>query len=126
MYVSGLAGDRFGVRNSGAVAVVDGVGLHACEYMTRGFVLVTGTVSYNAGAGMTGGVLVLRNDNARFVNEHYLRAVELEAADDEQIARLLTRHVELTGSVSSQELLANWGVERARYLRFVPVTLPAA
>jgi len=126
LYVSGLAGDRFGVRNSGAVAVVDGVGLHACEYMTRGYVVITGAVSYNAGAGMTGGTLVLREANTRFVNHHYLRPVGLEPADDDEIVRLLTRHVELTGSASSQALLANWADERAKFLRFVPVTTPAA
>ena len=110
LYVSGLAGDRFGVRNSGAIAVVDGVGLHACEYMTRGYVLITGAVSYNAGAGMTGGTLILREANTKFVNHHYLRPVGLEAADDDEIVRLLTRHVELTGSASSQGLLTNWAL----------------
>jgi glutamate synthase domain-containing protein 2/glutamate synthase domain-containing protein 1/glutamate synthase domain-containing protein 3 len=126
LYVSGLAGDRFGVRNSGAIAVVDGVGLHACEYMTRGFVLITGAVSYNAGAGMTGGTLVLRADNLQFVNDHYLRAAVLETAEEDEIVRLLTRHVELTGSVASQRLLEHWDRERARFLRFVPVAVPVA
>jgi glutamate synthase domain-containing protein 3 len=105
VFVHGLAGDRFAVRNSGACAVIEGVGLHACEYMTNGVVVILGAVSYNVGAGMTGGVVFLPHAGDRFVNTEYVRGSELNADDEEMLRVLLGSYVDATGSTSAQSLL---------------------
>jgi glutamate synthase (ferredoxin) len=120
LFVAGTAGERFGVRNSGATAVVEGVGDHCCEYMTGGTVVVLGEFGYNLGAGMTGGqaftwtpagreALFTRvNDDLVDVLRPYEEYVE--------IARLLiVRHVELTGSARGRALLGDWA-ETSRHL----------
>jgi glutamate synthase domain-containing protein 2/glutamate synthase domain-containing protein 1/glutamate synthase domain-containing protein 3 len=121
LFVNGLAGDRFAVRNSGATAVVEGVGLHACEYMTGGQVVIIGGVSYNVGAGMTGGMLVMRRENASFINSNYLAPVELTAPDAEEIRMLLQRHAEYTESTTARELVGRWETEKAGFLCYLPV-----
>src|SRR5690606_30486801 len=85
LYLRGRAGDRFAVRNSGAEAVLEGAGLHACEYMTGGRVAILGPIGDNAGAGMTGGVLYLRASERLRVNAEY---VELCGLDDAESAEL--------------------------------------
>ena len=98
LYVAGSAGERFAVRNSGAVAVVEGVGDHACEYMTRGTVVVLGTHGRNLGAGMTGGECFLLDPDPRLVNDELVALVELEHEEEERLLRLLERHERATGS----------------------------
>jgi glutamate synthase domain-containing protein 2/glutamate synthase domain-containing protein 1/glutamate synthase domain-containing protein 3 len=105
VFVHGLAGDRFAVRNSGACAVIEGVGLHACEYMTNGVVVILGAVSYNVGAGMTGGVVFLPHVAARFVNTEYVRSSELNADDEEMLRTLLNGYMQATGSTSARRFL---------------------
>lgn len=105
LFVRGRAADRFAVRNSGAVAVVEGVGLHACEYMTRGTVVILGSTSENVGAGMTGGQLFLRADQVDHLNRQYVRTDPLGPADVELFTALLQRHAEHTGSETAQALL---------------------
>jgi len=121
LYADGLAGDRFGVRNSGAIAVVEGVGLHACEYMTGGTVVILGGVSYNVGAGMTGGELFLPVETLPLVNTEYIVARELSADDQQRLEALVRRHAELTGSRTAQGLLArkDW----SDFRRFIPRAL---
>ncbi len=107
LYVHGKAGDRFAVRNSGAVAVVEGAGLHACEYMTGGTVVILGPVSYNVGAGMTGGRIVLRREHVAMLNPDYLMLSDL-GAHAQEVHALLTGYLDATGSATAQALLADW------------------
>jgi len=120
LFVHGLAGDRFAVRNSGANAVVEGVGLHACEYMTGGRVLILGNVSHNVGAGMTGGLLYMRRENIQYANENYLVPAELADENEQELLALLNRYHELTGSASARGLLERWESERRGFALYLP------
>ena len=126
LFVHGLAGDRFAVRNSGAVAVVEGAGLHACEYMTRGTVVVLGKVSYNAGAGMTGGTLFLDRKYADFVNPHYLLPVALQQEDAATLRSLLQEYWQNTNSMPARALLDQWEQTLQNFAAFVPVSVAAS
>jgi glutamate synthase domain-containing protein 3 len=106
VFVHDLAGDRFAVRNSGACAVIEGVGLHACEYMTNGVAVLLGRVSHNVGTGMTGGAIFLPHAGARFLNTQYVRGWELSDDDEEVLATPLASSHEATGSASAEHLLA--------------------
>jgi glutamate synthase (NADPH/NADH) large chain/glutamate synthase (ferredoxin) len=124
LLVAGRAGERFAVRNSGASAVVEGVGNHGCEYMTRGTVLVLGRIGDNFGAGMTGGVAFLyaESDDWRSrLNEDYVRADELAEADENLVSRLLREHVYHCGSVVGQAVLDNWESSRSSFVKIVPL-----
>ncbi len=121
LFVRGQAGDRFAVRNSGAIAVVEGAGLHACEYMTQGKVVILGDVSFNVGAGMTGGEVYLFREATARINDEYLRSVALSDADAEDIGELLKRHLAATGSAVAQRLLADWSLGRTRLRKCVPI-----
>ena len=123
LFVNGLAGDRFGVRNSGATAVVEGVGLHACEYMTNGRVVILGRVSHNIGAGMTGGVLYLPADRDAWVNHDYLIGELLQADDEAELRALLEEYRDATGSQTAASLLSDWEHNRSSFLRYVPIKL---
>jgi glutamate synthase (ferredoxin) len=123
-YFRGLAGERFCVRNSGAVTVVEGVGDHGCEYMTGGRVVVIGPTGRNFAAGMSGGlafVLDVRGDFRRRCNP---AMVELEAlaaaADVEQVKELLRRHAKYTGSTVAQKLLDDWRATQAKFIKVIP------
>ncbi len=107
LYCAGAAGERFAVRNSGATAVVEGVGDHACEYMTRGIVVVLGGHGRNLGAGMTGGEAFLLEPDGRLVNDELVTMHELGADDGERLVRLLERHHRATGSPRAAGLLAD-------------------
>jgi glutamate synthase (ferredoxin) len=120
LYCAGSAGERFAVRNSGAVAVVEGVGDHACEYMTRGTVVVLGHHGRNLGAGMTGGEAFLLDPDARLVNAELVALVDLEAEDEERLVRLLERHLRVTGSARAASLLAEPQELAGRFRRLVP------
>ncbi len=111
LYVCGLAGDRFAVRNSGATAVVEGTGLHACEYMTGGLVVILGEVGANVGAGMTGGVLFLRRDQALHVNRDAVEMADLESESRDQLAGILTGYLEATGSETARTALEGHGLD---------------
>ena len=98
LYVAGQAGERFAVRNSGAVAVVEGLGQHGCEYMTGGIVAVLGPIGLNFGSGMTGGLAyVLRSEMDHVLNLEFVQAYELEEEEESSLRRLLESHVALTG-----------------------------
>ena len=121
LFVGGRAGDRFAVRNSGAVAVVEGAGLHACEYMTGGTVVILGPIWHNAGAGMTGGVLVLPRDQTHHVNTDYVRIESLDDAALDDLGRLLAVHAETSGSGRARRLLdGGASVLREQLVRVVP------
>ena len=120
LFCAGTAGERFAVRNSGAVAVVEGVGDHACEYMTRGTVVVLGSHGRNLGAGMTGGEAFLLDPDERLVNEELVALVPLERHDAERLCDLLDRHVRLTGSQRAASLLADRDAALGRFRRLAP------
>ena len=123
IYLNGLVGERFCVRNSGAVAVVEGVGDHACEYMTGGRVVVLGRTGRNFGAGMSGGeAYVLDPDSvfAEHVNYEMVSVVPLEQADREFLHGAVTRHRELTGSALAQRLLDDWEGTLGHFAKVMP------
>ncbi len=121
-FFRGLAGERFAVRNSGAKAVVEGVGDHGCEYMTGGRVVVLGTTGRNFAAGMSGGVAYVYDKDRHFADRCNCELVELEQpteADEEELKALISEHVARTGSMVGRNLLASW--ERGARERFVKV-----
>ena len=108
LYVAGQAGERFAVRNSGALAVVEGVGQHGCEYMTAGIVVILGPRGINLGAGMTGGLSYILRDSATDpCNPQSVRLASLEATEQRWLRRVLRRHVQLTGSPRAARLLSS-------------------
>ena len=123
LLVLGLAGDRFAVRNSGASAVVEGAGHHACEYMTRGAVAILGPVLTNAGAGMTGGCLFLRRERAEQVNRDYLATIPWRPEEEALFRGLLEAHADETGSHTARALLEDWPATLAAFAPFVPVAV---
>ena len=107
LYVAGQAGERFAVRNSGAVAVVEGLGQHGCEYMTGGIAAVLGPIGLNFGSGMTGGLAyILRSEMDHVLNLEFVQAHELEEAEESNLRRLLESHLALTDSPVARRLLA--------------------
>ncbi len=122
LFLAGAAGERFGVRNSGATAVVEGVGDHACEYMTRGTVVVLGPHGRNLGAGMTGGEAFLLEPDARLLNTDLVELQPLDREDVDRLASLIGRHVELTRSARGAALLADRAALESRFRRLVPRT----
>jgi glutamate synthase domain-containing protein 3 len=123
-FVRGMAGERFAVRNSGATAVVEGVGEHGCEYMTGGRVVVIGRTGRNFAAGMSGGYAFVLDDDGSFEGRINPALVELEALSPEDaafVAGLLEEHVRETGSEKARELLADWDRAYDRFVKVVPI-----
>jgi glutamate synthase domain-containing protein 3 len=125
VFFNGMAGERFAVRNSGATAVVEGVGDHGCEYMTRGLVVVLGKTGRNFAAGMTGGiayVLAPGDDFARVLCNQ--REVDLEpvvdSKDIETLLQFITRHSEYTGSPQARWILDNWEATLPNFVKVFP------
>jgi glutamate synthase domain-containing protein 2/glutamate synthase domain-containing protein 1/glutamate synthase domain-containing protein 3 len=128
-YFQGVAGERFAVRNSGAQAVVEGVGDHGCEYMTGGTVVVLGTTGRNFAAGMCGGiayVLDLEGDFADRVNPERVDLEPLGPADEAEIQRMVRRHFEYTRSERAQEVLRKWNTFAPRFVKVFPRDLKLA
>ena len=124
LFVRGQAGERFAVRNSGATAVVEGVGDHGCEYMTGGRALILGKTGRNFAAGMSGGIAWVYDEDSTFPENCNLEMVELEGldADDEhQIQALLHKHGRLTGSQLAAYLLASWPEAAGKFRKVFPV-----
>tara|TARA_Y100000758_G_scaffold270043_1_gene211844 strand:+ start:215 stop:2737 length:2523 start_codon:yes stop_codon:yes gene_type:complete len=123
LFVRGVAGERFAVRNSGAHAVVEAIGDHGCEYMTGGRVVIIGATGRNFAAGMSGGIAYVLDQNQTFKGRCNLGMVDLETiADDDDLLlqHLLARHVELTGSTVAQELLTQWNETSSRFVKVMP------
>ncbi len=121
-FFRGLAGERFAVRNSGAHAVVEGLGDHGCEYMTGGRVVVLGRTGRNFAAGMSGGIAYVYDVDRRFEGRCNLELVDLEelTADDEaEVRELISEHAARTGSLVGRNVLASW--DRGARERFVKV-----
>jgi glutamate synthase (NADPH) large chain len=108
LFVRGVVGERFCVRNSGATAVVEGVGDHGCEYMTGGRVVVLGGIGRNFAAGMSGGIAYVLDLDPSRVNTEMVELEPLSAADEEIVHALLRRHLEETESAVAARLLAGW------------------
>jgi glutamate synthase domain-containing protein 3 len=139
-YFRGVAGERFAVRNSGAQAVVEGVGDHACEYMTGGTVVVLGEAGRNFAAGMSGGIAYVldeRGDFASYCNSAMVTLGPLLAEseqdaklarelwhkgepDETVVKRLIERHARFTGSAQAKRLLERWGEYRAKFVKVFP------
>jgi len=125
VFINGVAGERFGVRNSGAVAVVEGIGDHGCEYMTGGCVVVLGKTGCNFGAGMSGGIAYVLDERQLFDTLCNLDMVDLESVwrreDKDRLQVLIERHLELTGSVRAKYILDNWSGMIGRFVKVVPI-----
>jgi glutamate synthase (NADPH/NADH) large chain len=122
-YIRGLAGERFGVRNSGATAVVEGVGDHGCEYMTGGRVVVLGPTGRNFAAGMSGGIAYVYDPTGTFPSLVNYEMVQLEPLEDEERAWLratIDRHAVLTNSAVASRLLHAWDAEVERFHKVMP------
>jgi glutamate synthase (NADPH/NADH) large chain len=124
-FLNGVAGERFAVRNSGATAVVEGLGDHGCEYMTKGLVIVLGKCGRNFAAGMSGGIAYVFDEQGDFAGKRCnVAMVDLEPVienEDAQILhRLITRHAELTGSRRARWMLDNWAEVQARFVKIFP------
>jgi glutamate synthase domain-containing protein 2/glutamate synthase domain-containing protein 1/glutamate synthase domain-containing protein 3 len=122
-FFRGLAGERFAVRNSGALTVVEGVGDHGCEYMTGGRVVVLGATGRNFAAGMSGGIAYVYDSDRRFRTRCNLELVDLEGleeADDEEVKALISEHAARTGSLPARNILASWPQRRERFVKVMP------
>jgi glutamate synthase domain-containing protein 3 len=123
-FVRGLAGERFAVRNSGALAVVEGIGDHGCEYMTGGRVVVLGRTGRNFAAGMSGGVAYVLDAAGEFPGRCNRAMVDLESLeDDEEIAfvrGLIERHAQATGSTLAARVLASWRAAEEQFVKVMP------
>ena len=148
-YFSGVAGERFAVRNSGAVAVVEGVGDHGCEYMTGGVVVVLGATGVNFAAGMSGGIAYVLDADGRFESRCNRAQVELEPIaaeaepppaptltdiefarmtdhDERRLRMLIERHVHYTNSVRGRAILDDWQASLPKFVKVMPVDFQRA
>jgi glutamate synthase domain-containing protein 2/glutamate synthase domain-containing protein 1/glutamate synthase domain-containing protein 3 len=122
-FFRGRAGERFAVRNSGANAVVEGVGDHGCEYMTGGRVAVLGPTGRNFAAGMSGGIAYVYDADGGFEQRCNLELVDLEAldaVDERELKQLILEHLERTGSLVVQRLFADWNDALTRFVKVMP------
>jgi glutamate synthase domain-containing protein 3 len=122
-FFRGLAGERFAVRNSGAHAVVEGVGDHGCEYMTGGRVVVLGPTGRNFAAGMSGGIAYVYNKDRRFEARCNVELVDLDPlgeADEEEVKALISEHAQRTGSLVARNVLASWERACDQFVKVMP------
>lgn len=125
VYINGRVGERFCVRNSGAIAVVEGVGDHCCEYMTGGRTVVLGTVGRNFAAGMSGGIAYVWNKDENFDYFCNMEMVELslieETTDNRELHELITRHFDYTRSPLAKRMLDNWNEYVNQFIKVIPI-----
>jgi glutamate synthase domain-containing protein 3 len=125
VYLRGLVGERFAVRNSGALAVVEGVGDHGCEYMTGGCVVIIGPTGRNFAAGMSGGVAYVYDETELFDTRCNLDMVDLEsvksAQDKQRLRTLLEAHVRFTRSAKAKTILNNWDTLLPLFVKVMPI-----
>jgi glutamate synthase (ferredoxin) len=123
-YVCGVAGERFAVRNSGALSVVEGVGDHGCEYMTEGRVVVLGRTGRNFAAGMSGGLAYVFDPESQFHDRCNRAMVDLEVLSDREdvdlVVRLIQRHVRYTNSRLAARILEGWEAAQAAFVKVTP------
>jgi glutamate synthase domain-containing protein 2/glutamate synthase domain-containing protein 1/glutamate synthase domain-containing protein 3 len=125
VFISGMAGERFAVRNSGATAVVEGLGDHGCEYMTGGTVVVLGSTGKNFAAGMSGGVAYVYDPTEMFDTRCNLDMVELEGVWDREdrntLKNLIEQHAQLTASRVAMNILEDWKAQYPLFVKVVPI-----
>jgi len=124
IYINGIAGERFAVRNSGAVAVVEGVGDHGCEYMTGGIVLIIGSVGKNFAAGMSGGIAYVLDPKGNLREKSNMEMVIFDALSNEDVNRvrhLIINHLRHTASSLAQEILLDWNRYINHLVKVIPV-----
>jgi glutamate synthase (NADPH/NADH) large chain len=123
-YIRGIAAERFAVRNSGATAVVEGIGDHGCEYMTGGRVVILGKTGRNFGAGMSGGVAYVWDKDKDLAKQCNTETFALEAlsdaADIAELKTLISRHAQYTSSTVAAHILANWDTALAQFVKVMP------
>ncbi|MCP4453360.1 MAG: glutamate synthase subunit alpha, partial [Planctomycetes bacterium] len=124
-YINGVAGERFCVRNSGATAVVEGVGDHACEYMTGGLAVILGQTGVNFGAGMSGGIAYVLDERQLFDTLCNLDMVDLESVyleEDKRVLKsLIENHLKYTGSDRAQWILTKWEDIMGKLVKVIPI-----
>ena len=123
IYIRGICGERFCVRNSGAEAVVEGTGDHGCEYMTGGRAVILGETGRNFAAGMSGGIAYVWDPKDTFrsrVNKEMVELEALDAGDLEYLRSRIEKHVELTGSTRGRAILDGWAQEQSRFVKVMP------
>ncbi|WP_297416756.1 glutamate synthase large subunit [Clostridium sp.] len=123
VFINGIAGERFCVRNSGATAVVEGVGAHGLEYMTGGKVVVLGKTGINFAAGMSGGIAYIYGEDPNFrinLNEEMILLEELSLEDEEELKNLIEEHVKVTGSPKGNKILYNFETEKSKFHKIIP------
>ncbi len=123
LFINGMAGERFAVRNSGATAVVEGIGDHGCEYMTGGRALILGETGRNFAAGMSGGIAWIYDIAGNFrdnCNQEMVDLDPLDTEDENNIIALLKRHIHLTNSERANLILQNWASEKSKFIKVFP------
>lgn len=124
-YFRGIAAERFAVRNSGATAVVEGIGDHGCEYMTGGRVVILGKTGRNFGAGMSGGVAYVLDKDKDLHKQCNSETFELEpvedAADIAELKNLISRHLQYTDSTVARDILDDWDTSLAQFVKVMPI-----
>jgi glutamate synthase (NADPH/NADH) large chain len=125
IYINGQVGERFCVRNSGAVAVVEGAGDHCCEYMTGGRAVILGKTGRNFAAGMSGGIAYVYNESGDFDYFCNMQMVELtlieDLADSREVRQLIANHYHYTESPLAKRILDNWDVEVDKFMKVTPI-----
>lgn len=123
VFINGVAGERFCVRNSGAKAVVEGVGDHGCEYMTGGIVVVLGNIGRNFGAGMSGGKAYIYDADgtkANKVNKEMVYIEAVDSKDEEELKKLIIEHFNMTNSEIAKEVLENFEINKSFFIKVMP------
>lgn len=125
VFISGIAGERFCVRNSGATAVVEGAGDHCCEYMTGGCTVVLGSTGRNFAAGMSGGIAYVLDEKGDFDFYCNMEMVELtlleEISDIKELKNLISKHAQYTNSEVAKRILDNWDIYVTKFIKVVPI-----
>jgi len=124
LFIAGRAGERFAVRNSGASAVIEGIGDHGCEYMTGGRVVILGKTGRNFGAGMSGGIAYVWDPHGSFPSQCNMDTFELEpvsgANDILELKSLIENHANYTDSTVARAVLENWEASLAQFVKVMP------
>ena len=128
LFASGRAGERFCVRNSGGTGVVEGCGDHGCEYMTNGIALILGATGKNFGAGMSGGVAYVYDEDSDFEQHYNPEMIKVEPLSEEAdialVQKLSHDHLERTESVRASEILKDWGAHSKKFFKISPSEEP--
>ena len=123
-YIKGIAGERFCVRNSGASAVVEGLGAHGCEYMTGGQVVILGGIGRNFGAGMSGGIAYIynpENNQEQYLNKEMILVEDLQNDDEAKLRKSIRDHFTYTGSLRALQILQSWDASKKQFMKIMPI-----